>query len=167
MMRRDSIEVAEMAHPILVEELRLLPDTEGAGRYRGAPSAYVEYGPIGTSLTAAYGCDGTEFPALGARGGGNGAPARHQRRARDGDLTDLPSYGIVTLDDGERIIAFTPGGGGYGPPRERVPERVRLDVVEGWISRERAQEVYGVALTEDMELDRSATERLRKDEVSS
>src|SRR5262245_1061455 len=167
MMRRDSIEVAEMAHPILVEELRLLPDTEGAGRHRGAPSAYVEYGPIGTSLTAAYGCDGTEFPALGARGGGNGAPARHQRRTRDGALTDLPSYGIVTLDDGERIIAFTPGGGGYGPPRERATERVRLDVVEGWISRERAREVYGVALTEDLELDRSATERLREDEASS
>jgi len=167
MMRRDSIEVAEMAHPILVEQLRLLPDTEGAGRYRGAPSAYVEYGPVGTSLTAAYGCDGTEFPALGARGGLNGAPARHQRRARDGELSDLPSYGIVTLEDGERIVAFTPGGGGYGPPQERDPERVRLDVVEGWISRERAQEAYGVALTEDLELDRGTTARLRTDAASS
>jgi N-methylhydantoinase B len=163
MMRRDSIEVAEMAHPVLVEQLRLLPDTEGEGRFRGAPSAYVEYGPVGTSLTAAYGCDGTKFPALGACGGGNGAPARHQRRDRNGGLSDLPPYGIVTLEDGERIIAFTPGGGGYGPPRERDPERVRLDVVESWISRKRAREVYGVVLTEDLELDREATTRLRGD----
>ena len=163
MMRRDSIEVAEMAHPILVEQLRLLADTEGAGRYRGAPSAYVEYGPIGTSLTAAYGCDGTDFPALGARGGLGGAPARHQRRDRDGAVSELPSYGLITLEDGERIIAFTPGGGGYGSPWEREPERVRRDVVEGWISRQRAESVYAVALTDELELDREGTERRRRD----
>jgi N-methylhydantoinase B len=161
MMRRDSVEVAELAHPILVEQLRLLVDTEGAGRFRGAPSAYVEYGPVGTSLTAAYGCDGTEFPALGARGGLDGAPARHYRRDRDGKLSDLPSYGLVTLEDGERIIAFTPGGGGYGPPWERESERVRRDVVEGWITRERARSVYRVALTDDLEVDLEGTKRLR------
>jgi N-methylhydantoinase B len=163
MMRRDSVEVAEMAHPILVEQLRLLMDTEGAGRYRGAPSAYVEYGPVGTSLTAAYGCDGTDFPALGARGGLGGAPARHQRRDRQGMLSDLPSYGLVTLDDGERIIAFTPGGGGYGPPWERQAEQVRRDVVEAWISRERAETVYRVALSDDLQIDQERTARLRGD----
>ena len=36
------------------------------------------------------------------------------------------------------------GGGGYGPPRERDPDRVRRDVAEGWISPERARDVYGV-----------------------
>ena len=166
MMRRDSVEVAELAHPILVEQLRLLADTEGAGRYRGAPSAYVEYGPVGTSLTAAYGCDGTEFPALGARGGLGGAPARHQLRGLDGSLSELPSYGLVTLQDGERIIALTPGGGGYGPPLERDPDRVRRDVVEGWVSRERAQSVYRVALTDDLEIDVETTRRLRAGEES-
>jgi N-methylhydantoinase B len=90
MMRRDSVEIAELAHPILVEQLRLLVDTEGAGRYRGAPSAYVEYGPVGAPLTAAYGCDGTHFPALGAQGGLAGEPARHMKRARDGTVSDLP-----------------------------------------------------------------------------
>jgi N-methylhydantoinase B len=161
MMRRDSIEVAETAHPILVEQLRLLSDTEGAGRFRGAPSAYVEYGPVDTSLTVAYGCDGTVFPALGARGGLAGEPARHLKRARDGTMSELPSYGIVTLEDGERIIAVTPGGGGYGPPIERDPEWVRRDVLEGWITVDRAREVYGVALTERLDIDVEETYRLR------
>jgi N-methylhydantoinase B len=163
MMRRDSVEIAEIAHPILVEQLRLLIDTEGAGRHRGAPSAYVEYGPEGTSLTAAYGCDGTHFPALGARGGLPGEPARHLKRLRDGTLSDLPAYGLVTLADGERIIAVTPGGGGYGPPTERDPGRVRADVLEGWISAGRARDIYGVALTDDLEIDFEATDRLRAD----
>jgi N-methylhydantoinase B len=121
----------------------------------------VEYGPVDTSLTAAYGCDGTDFPALGARGGLGGAPARHQRRDREGTLSELPSYGLVTLEDGERIIALTPGGGGYGPPWERDVEQVRRDVVESWITRQRAETVYLVALTDDLEIDRAATERLR------
>jgi N-methylhydantoinase B len=162
MMRRDSVEIAELAHPLLVEEQRLLADTEGAGRHRGAPSAYVEYGPIATSLTAAYGCDGTVNPALGARGGLPGGAARHFKRARDGSLTELPAYGIVVLEDGERIVSISPGGGGYGPPTEREPERVRNDVRERWISRERARSVYRVVLTDDLAVDAEATRVLRK-----
>ena len=64
-----------MRHPIRVVAQHIVPDTEGAGRFRGAPSAYVEYGPIGTELVVAYGADGTEHAALGARGGLSGGPA--------------------------------------------------------------------------------------------
>lgn len=167
MMRRDSVEIAELAHPLLVEQQRLLIDTEGAGRHRGAPSAYVEYGPIGTSLTAAYGCDGTINPALGARGGLPGGAARHFKRALDGTLSALPAYGIVVLGDGERIISVSPGGGGYGPPIERESERVLSDVRERWISAERAREVYGVALTSSLEVDVRATEALRASHMTS
>lgn len=161
-MRRDAVEIAEMTHPILIEQQRLLIDTEGAGRYRGAPSAYVEYGPVGTSLRAAYGCDGTLYPALGARGGLPGGPARHFKRTVDGTLTELPPYGLVTLESGERIVSVTPGGGGYGPPGERDPERVRRDVLEGWITPERAHDVYRVVLSESLDVDRDRTCHLRE-----
>ena len=83
------------------------------------------------------------------------------KRARDGTVSDLPPYGLVMLEDGERIIAITPGGGGYGPPSEREVERVRRDVLEGWITAERAREVYGVALTDDLGIDEEGTHRLR------
>jgi N-methylhydantoinase B len=160
-MRRDAVEIAEMTHPILIEQQRLLIDTEGAGRYRGAPSAYVEYGPVGTSLRAAYGCDGTLYPALGARGGLPGGPAQHFKRTVDGTLSELPAYGLVTLESGERIVSVTPGGGGYGPPGERDPERVSRDVLEGWITAERAHDVYLVALSKSLEVDHGGTRRLR------
>ena len=150
-----------MVAPETVDTQRLLPDTEGAGRYRGAPSAFVEYGPVGTSLFVAYGADGVVNPALGARGGLPGGACRHFRRATDGGLTELPALGVVELRDGERIVSITCGGGGYGPPAEREPEAVRRDVVEGWISAERGREVYRVALTEEMEVAVEETSAMR------
>jgi N-methylhydantoinase B len=161
MLRRDSVEIAELRHPIHVEAQRLEPDSEGAGRYRGAPGAYVEYGPSGTSLTVAYGADGVENPALGARGGLAGGPSRHFRRDRSGALEELPPQAFVELRDGERIVSVTAGGGGYGPPAERDPERVRHDVVEGWVTRDRARDVYRVALADDLSLDAPETAVLR------
>jgi N-methylhydantoinase B/oxoprolinase/acetone carboxylase alpha subunit len=161
MLRRDSVEIAELRHPIHVEVQRLEPDSEGAGRFRGAPGAYVEYGPSGTSLTVAYGADGVENPALGARGGLTGGPSRHFKRDRSGALEELPPQAFVELQDGERIVSVTAGGGGYGPPAERDPERVRHDVVEGWVSRERARDVYRVALGDDLSVDAPETAVLR------
>ena len=161
MLRRDSVEIAELSFPIHVEEQRLLRDTEGAGTYRGAPSAYVEYGPRGTDVVAAYGCDGAVNPALGARGGLAGGSVQHFRRGVGSELTELPNYGLVTLADGERLVSITAGGGGYGPPFERDVAAVHKDVVEGLISRERARDVYGVSLDDDLEIDAAASAALR------
>jgi N-methylhydantoinase B len=161
MLRRDSVEIAELRHPMIVHVQRLEPDSEGAGRYRGAPGAYVEYGPVGTSMTVAYGADGVENPALGARGGLAGGPSRHFKRERSGALTELPAQAFVEVRDGERIVSITAGGGGYGPPHEREPASVRHDVVEGWISAERARDVYRVALRDDASIDDEATHALR------
>ncbi|TYB48908.1 hydantoinase B/oxoprolinase family protein [Actinomadura chibensis] len=167
MLRRDSVEIAEMTHPIRVTRQRLVQDTEGAGRFRGAPSAEVEYGPVGTSMTVVYGSDGAVFPALGVRGGGAGGLTRHLRRDRAGELTELSSQGLVELADGERIVSITAGGGGYGPPAERDPDHVREDVREGWISPERARDVYRVSLRPDLSIDEAATARLRAEQASS
>lgn len=142
---RDSVEIDELHHPIRIVEQRLLIDTEGPGRFRGASSLLAEYGPIdGTTLTVMYASDGTINPARGARGGGDGARSRQLKRLRDGTLEEAPATGAVVLEPGETIVSMSSGGGGYGPPRERDPDRVRRDVAEGWVSAERAREVYGV-----------------------
>jgi N-methylhydantoinase B len=143
MLRRDSIEGAEMAHPILVRSQRLVVDTEGAGRFRGAPSAQVEYGPVGTTLSVAYGTDGSVRPAMGVRGGTPGGLSQHFRRTVDGVLERLPAQGLIQLADGETVVSVTAGGGGYGDPLERPRERVAQDIAEGWITEERARAVYG------------------------
>ena len=142
-VRRDSVEVDELAHPILVRSQRLVPDTEGAGRFRGAPSAQVEYGPVGTTLSVAYGTDGSVRPAMGVRGGTSGGLSQHFRRTSDGSMHPLPAQGIVQLADGETVVSVTAGGGGYGDPLDRPRDDVARDVAEGWITAERAREVYG------------------------
>jgi N-methylhydantoinase B len=161
MLRRDSVEVAELRHPILVRTQRLEPDTEGAGRFRGAPGAFVEYGPAGCAIKIGYGVDGVDNPALGARGGLAGAPSRHFKRDHDGALTELPPQGLIELQEGEQIVSVTAGGGGYGPPAERDPAHVRADVVEGWVSPQRAHDVYRVALDDALAIDEKGTTALR------
>jgi N-methylhydantoinase B len=90
-----------------------------------------------------------------------GGPAGHIKRRTDGALEPLANCVKVTLTDGETIQSICCGGGGYGPPVERDPSRVLADVAEGWISRQRARDVYGVAIDEAMRVDEAATQRLR------
>ena len=65
------------------------------------------------------------------------------------------------IEDGETLVSIAQGGGGYGDPRTRDPERVRHDVREGIVSRERAADVYAVAITEAGEIDDDKTATLR------
>ena len=157
----DSIELDELYQPIHVRARRIIKDTEGAGRHRGAPSLFVEYGPVDCQIEAGYVSDGYANRALGARGGGAGGRSEQFRKKPDGTLEPLPPFAQLVIDRGETIVSISCGGGGYGPPEERDPERVRHDVVEGWVSHERAAEVYRVAIREDGTIDRRATERLR------
>jgi N-methylhydantoinase B len=158
---RDSVEIDEMKYPIIVRSQHLLPNTEGAGRHRGAPGAFVEFGPRDCELEAMYLSDGTVNPPLGASGGWPGARARQFRRGLDGALTPLDVEGHVKLASGETILSYSTGGGGYGPPMERDPQRVKHDVVDGWITRDRAERVYGVVVDEKGEIDEDATTALR------
>jgi N-methylhydantoinase B len=58
-------------------------------------------------------------------------------------------------------VAFSCGGGGYGSPLEREPERVAFDVAERWVSVDRAAKVYGVIVDNRGVLDAVATRQLR------
>jgi N-methylhydantoinase B len=156
-MMRDSTEVLELLRPIRVWADRIVPDTEGAGRFRGAPSLYIEYGPVDTELEVLYAADGTVNPALGARGGEAGALCRPYMRAADGELVELDAWARVVLKPGETIVSISSAGGGYGPPHERDPEHVRHDVAEGWVTAGRAQATYGVVLGPDGSVDEQAT----------
>lgn len=157
----DSVEIDELKQPIVIHQRRIATDSEGAGRHRGAPGLDVEYGPIGTELEAIYANDGSINTMAGARGGWSGAPSGQYKRDRDGELVSLDICGPVRIVPGERFVARTSGGGGYGDPGTRDPLAVALDVREGWVTPERAREVYRVAVSADGEIDEPATRALR------
>ena len=162
MCRHDGIEVDELEHPIRIHERRLVTDSEGAGTFRGAPGIRVELGPIeGCRMKIHYTADGMVNTAQGARGGLPGGPVQAFRRDPDGTLHPQPACAGVDLAPGQTIVSVSSGGGGYGPPSQRDPERVAHDVREGWVSRERAKEVYGVQVDERGEVAVEATQERR------
>lgn len=112
-------------------------------------------------MTVAYASDGSTNPAAGVRGGGAAARALQIKRAVNGVEEQLPACTQVRLRAGEIMVSITQPGGGYGPPFECEPERVREDAAEGWITRERAEHTYGVVIDDDGNVDLQATRTLR------
>jgi N-methylhydantoinase B len=162
-LHMDSIESDEVQYPLYVYERCVHIHSEGPGKFRGAPGTYVEYGPIpDATMQVIYLTDGDTFPALGARGAGHGGRGGQMLRTASGDLVRQGPTGPLDIAPGESIIVFGNGGGGYGRPWERDLERVKKDVLEQWITRERAEAVYGVIFEDDGEVDHEATGALRQ-----
>ena len=100
----------------------------------------------------------------GVAGGAPGASNRFSHPGPDGAPTAPPMASKLTgarLEQGQRVRLETPGGGGYGDPAAREPERVARDVALGLVSREAAAQDYRVALAPDGAVDSAATARLR------
>lgn len=148
LMYHDSTEVDEQKYPLHVHVKRLIPDSEGAGRQRGALGSEIVYGPKNLPMMIAYSFEGHENPARGVRGGATGSPSDGWKVDREGNGVEVPMATAMMIEAGERVGSRTGGGGGYGDPLTRDPEAVAEDVREGWVSRARATEVYGVILRE-------------------
>ena len=93
--------------------------------------------------------------------GGHDARVAEYVLIRDGVESRLGSKSTTELVTGDIVSVRSCGGGGYGPPEERDPERVLRDVLEGKVSAERAREEYRVVI-DDRRLDESATNELRR-----
>ena len=166
LMYRDSVEIAELKQPIHIKSLRLLPDSGGAGRFRGAPASEIVYGTKRDPISVVVVSDGQRYPPRGVRGGLPGMAAKSFKADASGNETRLANFFEIELQPDEWIRGIDNGGGGYGDPLERDPERVRRDAAENWITIEHARDVYGVILVgtpddETLAVDHQATKRHR------
>jgi N-methylhydantoinase B len=158
----DSIEIDELHHPIRIATRRIVPDSEGAGAFRGAPGILTEFRPIDAEIEIGFVSDGTVNPALGVRGGQAAAPARQHLRSDSGEIVPLGTSEQIVIRRDQTIVSYSNGGGGFGDPTDRDPERIAHDVCEGWISQQRAVAVYGAQLGDDGEVDVAATAEGRR-----
>ena len=162
MMYKDSVEIDEVKHPIRINEQRILPDSAGDGRLRGAPAALVRIEAVGTPVEFMSNSDGNLHAARGVRGGGDGSPAAQWVEQAGGGARPVRPFDRETISPGDVMVSVSASGGGYGPPWERDVDAVKHDVRDGWLTRERAAEVYGVVLSECGEVDLPATAELRR-----
>jgi N-methylhydantoinase B len=152
------VELTELKHPIYVEEARFLVDSGGAGRRRGGPGMRVTYRPASGAIRAIFNLDDPERSRPGVLGGLPGSPMRAYVRRADGTLEQLAAGPQdIRVEPREGLVSETQGGGGYGPPEQREPPRVRADVEERWVSQAAAAELYRVAVDESAEPDLAAT----------
>jgi N-methylhydantoinase B len=138
------IEETELNYPVRVTRLSLVEDSEGPGRFRGGLGLRKDF-LFDRPTTFTVLSDRTLRGPAGAFGGHDGRVAEYVL-VRAGEERRLGAKTTVELEAGDTVSYRTCGGGGYGPPMERDPERVLRDVLEGKVSAGRAQSIYGVAI---------------------
>jgi N-methylhydantoinase B len=137
------IEAIEHDFPLRILAYELLPDTGGAGTFRGAPAVAREYEILADGVAVNYRLERRTFPPEGSHGAGPGSPAGcHVRRDGGSSWQELPAKGSVALDAGDRLRVELPGGAGFGRPAGRPPEAVRSDRAAGLLSAEAARREY-------------------------
>lgn len=86
--------------------------------------------------------DRTQFAGQGIAGGQPGAMGEFLENGEK----PLPPKTVVWFDPQAHVQLNLPGGGGYGDPMTRDPERVLADVVQGYVSFDAAEQEYGVVI---------------------
>jgi N-methylhydantoinase B len=179
-----NVESQEWKLPLLYVFRRQLTDSGGPGKFRGglsALSAVVPYRAQRMIWKSQNTAGSDESNAAGIHGGYPGAgsqvsvirntnlweqyarsevPLTYEAFQGEVEHQATKSQGILGRDD--VFIYYPPGGGGYGDPLDRDPERVRQDVLNGAVSREWARKRYGVVLTDGVDVDAAATGRERQ-----
>ncbi|HET8607973.1 MAG TPA: hydantoinase B/oxoprolinase family protein [Gaiellaceae bacterium] len=136
------VEVIETLSPLVQHRRELRRDSGGPGRRRGGLGQLTELScRSGDEWQISAMVDRTRFPGPPLEGGRAGALGEF---ARDGE--HLPPKRLVRLAPGDRLTLNPPGGAGYGDPREREPELVLRDVIDGYVSLAAAERDYGVRI---------------------
>ncbi|MFQ5665977.1 MAG: hydantoinase B/oxoprolinase family protein [Candidatus Binatia bacterium] len=164
---RATAEINESIFPVRHLSRDYAIDTGGPGKWRGCPGTRYVKELLAPSQVYTY-VVGMKYPMPGIAGGKPGAP--NQLKLRCGSphehVVDSTAF-YVEHQPGERYEYRYGGGGGWGDPLERDPQKVLDDVLDEYVSAEAARRDYGVVLTGsvaalDLAIDWQATQALRK-----
>jgi N-methylhydantoinase B len=158
------VEIFESDTPLIVEKREILTDSGGPGKMKGGLGRRVvfkapddEYAPL-PPVNLGIQSGRFRYPPEGLFGGKHGSRAQFLINGKPGN-----PYGLTQFGPGDVVVMDAAGGGGFGDPFERDPELVESDVVEGYVSVERAKENYGVVIDpETMKVAPEETAKLRE-----
>lgn len=137
------VEMTEAAAPVTVWRRELLPDSGGAGQFRGGLGQRIEMtSAIDEPFLVFLSVERVKHAALGRAGGQPGAAGRIRVTGRQ---EDIPGKCELRVEPGERLIFDTPGGGGFGDPQDREPDALAADLRAGLVTVGAAERDYGGA----------------------
>jgi N-methylhydantoinase B len=164
------LEGQERLSPVLTTGHNLVPDSGGPGRFRGGLG--VEKGGMLTdaqNTVVSYCCDRARSITWGLDGGLPSIPhGVWMNKGTDKQRFLGSVFSSVPADPGDTFTRPSAGGGGLGDPLLRDPKAVLEDVIDGYVSLERAAKDYGVVVhaidpeIDDYALDVEATDVLRR-----
>lgn len=152
------VEVQEMNAPVFIERMELIPDTGGAGRFRGGMAVRKDVRLLADAGLVTNLGDRYVNAPYGLEGGASGALAATILNPGRPDERNLHSKGTYPLRKGDVLSMRTAGAGGFGDPARRDAKAVLRDVRQGLVSAHAAASLYKVALSEDgLDIDEGET----------
>jgi N-methylhydantoinase B len=161
-----SQELTESLYPVIVKCLELRPDSGGAGRFRGGLGLVRKLEVLTDEAGLSVVADRAKIPPFGIFQGQSGNSQQWNIIRNGIEKPASPEGGKVMslrLGKGDVVCCRSGGGGGYGNPLDRDPDRVRNDIIEGYVSSKMAKNIYGVVFdAKDGSVDFNATQNQRR-----
>ena len=142
-MSNTPVEIIEMSFPLRIEEYSVIPDSGGAGTYRGGLGVRRVWRVLERQSHASVCCERTVTPPFGLQGGLAGAPAVIELIAPRSNARKLTSKGGFLAPAGSLVVMEAPGSGGFGPPAERDAAALAEDLLDGYVTAAAARRDYG------------------------
>lgn len=157
------VELIEAENPLIIERYGFVPDSGGAGQFRGGMAILRQYRFLAPESLMTFRSDRREVLPPAGIDGCLGTPNLNVLRPKDGILRLLPVLPMegYTVSEGDVFYQVLPGGGGYGHPFDRPAESVLEDVLDRKITTEYAEAMYGVVVEKCGTIDAGATAKLR------
>ena len=147
-----AVEIIEQTAPVKVEEWSLVPDTGGAGTWRGGLTSRRVYRVLYDEATfTVCGERGLHAP-LGQFGGGAGSTFLCEVGRPEGTVRVPPKGSHEIVHAGDRVLLQPAGSGGYGDPRDRDRARMLDDLRDGYVTPAALQRDYGLTAAEAEQL---------------
>lgn len=146
------VEVMETRHPVMVDRVELVSEMAGPGRFRGGFGVLKDYRFLGDGCYVSLVTENTmDVTAKGVDGAANGKPGHFEINPGkpDEQIFDERVSNAGPFHKGTVLRVITGGGGGWGNPLERDPILVLHDIRNGFLSADKAESVYGVAVAQE------------------
>jgi N-methylhydantoinase B len=143
------IEVLETKFPLRMTHYGIRADSGGAGKWRGGNGVVREYTLDGEAAELFLWFERSVTPAWGLFGGTDANPPEVTINPGRPDERRMLKCSREPLRRGDVVRTTTGGGGGFGNPRERDPDMMRTDLLDGHVTAAAVGETYGVDLGAD------------------